>query len=110
MKNIIVSICFFGSIVIANAQNNSGDRSRPFDAGWRFMRDSTIMAETAAFNDSKWRVIHIPHDWSIEDLSAVQPSIANQTSQSRVGPFDKGSVGKSATGFTVGGTGWYRRK
>ena len=110
MKKIIFSICFLTCFVFANAQKKENNRDRPFDAGWRFMKDSTIQAEAASFDDSKWRVVDLPHDWSIEDLPAGQAGLPNQTPESIVGPFDKSSIGKSATGFTVGGTGWYRKK
>jgi len=43
-----------------------------------------------------------PHDWSIEDLP-------DQTTGIVAGSFDKNSIGKSSTGFTVGGTAWYRK-
>jgi beta-galactosidase len=41
------------------------------------------------FNDSGWRRLNLPHDWSIE------------------GPFS--SVCASGTGFLPGGIGWYRK-
>jgi beta-galactosidase len=74
-----------------------------FDDNWRFKKDRTTDASGIAFDDSKWRTVTLPHDWSIEDLP-------DQTPDSITGPFDKGSVANIATGFTVGGTGWYRKK
>jgi beta-galactosidase len=38
-----------------------------FDADWRFHRGDAPGAETAAFDDTSWRVLDVPHDWSIED-------------------------------------------
>ena len=78
-------------------------RTIAFDGNWRFQKDSIINAEAVAFDDSKWRKIDLPHDWSIEDLP-------DQTTGKTVGPFNKSAVGGGATGFTVGGTGWYRKK
>jgi len=78
-------------------------RRMPFDNDWFFTRDSVSNAELADFSDSKWRIVELPHDWSIEDLP-------NQTPGSITGPFDKSSIGSSSTGFTIGGTGWYRKK
>jgi len=40
---------------------------RSFDADWRFSRDSISGAEQPSYDDSKWRVLDLPHDWSIED-------------------------------------------
>ncbi|BCM93920.1 beta-galactosidase BoGH2A [Abditibacteriota bacterium] len=39
-----------------------------FDADWRFRRGPVDNAEKADFNDSGWRRVQLPHDWSIEDL------------------------------------------
>jgi beta-galactosidase len=86
-----------------NSKSAVSDRSKPFDNAWLFTRDSISKAELADYNDSKWRKVDLPHDWSIEDLP-------NQTPESITGPFDKSSKGSSMTGFTVGGTGWYRKK
>ena len=103
MKKIIFSIYFLFCVVIVNAQDKSGNRTRSFDAGWRFIKDSNIIADVSDYDDSKWRTVNLPHDWSIEDLP-------NQTPDTIVGPFSRNSFGKGATGFTVGGTGWYRKK
>lgn len=43
-------------------------RDQSFDSGWRFLRADAPGAEAAAFDDSNWRPLDVPHDWSIEDL------------------------------------------
>jgi len=68
-----------------------------FDADWRFHRGGAQRAESPGFDDSKWRKIDLPHDWSIEDLPG------------RNSPFDPDAIGQVSTGFTIGGTGWYRK-
>lgn len=73
-----------------------------FDEDWRFTRGSVAGAEQINFDDSKWRELDLPHDWSIED-------IPNQIPGKTVGPFSKDSPGATATGYTIGGTGWYRK-
>jgi beta-galactosidase len=84
-----------------HAQNFT--RTRSFNADWRFTRDSvTPGAEQPGFDDSKWRRLDIPHDWSIEDLP-------QQVEGKTIGPFSKESPGAAATGYTIGGTGWYRK-
>jgi beta-galactosidase len=80
-----------------------GVRELSFNEGWRFLKDSVDGAEQPRYNDAGWRPVHLPHDWSIEDLP-------NQKDGSVQGPFTRASVGKAATGFTEGGTGWYRKK
>jgi beta-galactosidase len=93
--------------------NNSGEL--PFSDGWRFHRGDVAGADAASFDDSEWRTLDVPHDWSIEDLpdSAAQnrDSIwAEGTNAVRTGPFDLyASEGQGATGWTVGGVGWYRK-
>lgn len=85
-----------------NEQNNDSSRTRPLDEGWRFIKDNPNGAENPEFDDLQWRIVDIPHDWSIEDLP-------DQKEDSVRGPFSKSSPGKMMTGFTVGGTGWYRK-
>ena len=84
------------------AKNNSL-RTISFDRSWLFTKDSLFDAEKVGFDDSKWRKVDLPHDWSIEDLP-------NQTTEKVVGPFSKSSIGRASIGWTVGGTGWYRKK
>jgi beta-galactosidase len=61
----------------------------PLDAGWRFSKMDAGNAAMPAFDDSKWRLVDLPHDWSAE------------------GPFsaDNGS----GNGYAPGGIGWYRK-
>ena len=73
-----------------------------FDAGWLFLKDSIAAAWQPGFPDTGWRRLDLPHDWSIEDLPGQRPDEVS-------GPFSKASAGKVSTGFTVGGTGWYRK-
>jgi beta-galactosidase len=74
-----------------------------FDDGWRFGYSGD--ASSPDFDDSTWRTIDLPHDWSIEDL----PPLAE--SPRRSGPFDPDlSGGKGATGYFVGGIAWYRKR
>ena len=91
------------------------NRLIPFTDGWRFHRGDVSGAEAASFDDSAWRTLDVPHDWSIEDLpSAMDGSRgtiwSDGTNPLRVGPFDAfKSEGQISTGWTVGGTGWYRK-
>ena len=66
-------------------------RRASFDAGWRFQLGDVKNAEKASFDDSAWRVLEVPHDWSIEL------------------PFDKQSPGGNSSGCLNGGIGWYRK-
>jgi len=78
-------------------------RDIPFDDGWKFHRGGGDGFEQAGLDDSTWRVVDLPHDWGVED-------VPGGTEPAQIGPFDKTAVGKGATGFTVGGEGWYRKR
>lgn len=91
------------------------ERAQPFIDNWRFYRGDATGAEATSFDDAGWRMLDVPHDWSIEDL----PPIVEQgrdaiwtegTPPFHAGPFDLyASEGQIATGWTVGGVGWYRK-
>jgi beta-galactosidase len=72
-------------------------RTDLFDDGWRFHRGGALGAEMEQFDDSAWREVDLPHDWSIEDIPGTSS------------PFDSNAVNQVSGGFTVGGTGWYRK-
>ena len=61
------------------------------DANWKFFLGDPAGAELATFDDSAWRTLDLPHDWSIEGV----PDAKNLT----------GSGG----GFYPAGVGWYRK-
>jgi len=60
-----------------------------WDAGWRFAKGEFASAMSPGFDDSGWRSLSVPHDWSTEE------------------PF-RADYG-SGNGFAAGGIGWYRR-
>jgi beta-galactosidase len=86
-----------------------------FTSDWRFHRGDAQGAESVDFDDSGWRTLDVPHDWSIEDLPDSAPegmgAVWSQgTPPLRTGPFDAyASEGQTATGWMVGGIGWYRK-
>ncbi|HLO57306.1 MAG TPA: hypothetical protein VK179_01055 [Bacteroidales bacterium] len=67
------------------------------DDDWKFHRGGAQGAEDPSFNDSDWRSVDLPHDWSIEDLPGTNS------------PFSPDAVSQVSGGFTTGGTGWYRK-
>ena len=84
---------FFGLFLSINGFS----QTTLFDSDWRFYRGGVQGAEMPGFDDSKWRKIDLPHDWSIEDLPGTHT------------PFDPNAISQVSGGFTVGGTGWYRK-
>jgi len=90
-------------LLLSNVQIvNAGARKELFDRGWRFDKGSHADAVTTTFDDSSWRLVDLPHDWSIEPLK-------DQIEDETIGPFSKKSPGGPATGQTLGGEGWYRK-
>jgi beta-galactosidase len=61
------------------------------DAKWRFVLGDPAGADAVSFDDAQWRVVNLPHDWSIE----TAPEAKNPS----------GSGG----GYFADGVGWYRR-
>jgi beta-galactosidase len=99
---LMISLYFHGTSAVkqGNPDNNSGTIS--FDEGWRFVKDSIDGAENPGFDDSNWRIVNVPHDWSIEDLPG-------QNGEDILGPFNKSAVDRMSSGYLVGGIGWYRK-
>ena len=86
MKKIVFLLAAVLTVLTAQARDRQS-----FDKNWRFfLGDSVIMAKTD-FDDSKWRLLDVPHDWAIEgDFHVSNPS---------------GATG----GALPGGIGWYRK-
>ncbi len=73
----------------ASAQLSFGN-AESFNKGWRFALCNDSVAPAAAdYDDSAWRALDLPHDWSTESLPA--PTL------------------NACTGFFPGGMGWYRK-
>ncbi|MBN2167455.1 MAG: DUF4982 domain-containing protein [Marinilabiliaceae bacterium] len=99
MRKILFVIPFlFGLIgVYINAQipTNNNERVRQvinFDKSWRFVKDDVKGAEQLKFNDKKWHLLDLPHDWSIE------------------GEFDRDEPSGRGGGYLPTGIGWYRKQ
>lgn len=102
-------------------------RDTSFDEDWRFMLGDPAGAESPIFDDGDWRLLDLPHDWSIEDRAPASENAAAVTSDpsclvditppppdpntpQQIGPFDtQASAGQRFTGWTVGGVAWYRK-
>lgn len=60
------------------------------DSNWKFFLGDPASAEAPSFDDSSWRRVDLPHDWSIEN------------------PPAKDNPSGAGEGFFPAGTGWYR--
>jgi beta-galactosidase len=62
-----------------------------FDDNWRFLQGDDAAAKEIKFDDSRWRTLTLPQDWSIE------------------GPVNPPPAGDRNTGYFIHGIGWYRK-
>jgi len=62
-----------------------------FDKDWHFSLGDATGAEQPGFSDAAWRVLDLPHDWSVE------------------GKFSKDNPASPEGGALPGGIGWYRK-
>ncbi|VGO19411.1 glycoside hydrolase family 2 TIM barrel-domain containing protein [Pontiella sulfatireligans] len=84
MKKRVVA--FAVSIALASLANRMG-----FDEDWKFIQQDVPGAEQAGFDDESWRVLDVPHDWSIE------------------GEYSKDNPMGAGGGYLPAGIGWYRK-
>ncbi|MDF2433794.1 MAG: beta-galactosidase [Mucilaginibacter sp.] len=62
-----------------------------FDNDWHFHLGNVNDGEKTSLDDANWRLLNLPHDWSIE------------------GKFSKENPATPEGGALPGGTGWYRK-
>jgi beta-galactosidase len=101
----VATIVWLSPTLGAEQSSATAGRALAFDVGWRFYRGEGEGLESPQFDDSTWRTVDVPHDWSIEDL----PAQSGPSKPLPIGPFDRNAEGGTATGFSVGGEGWYRK-
>ena len=98
---ILLAISF--SMLSFTTSISASERKINMNQLWKFYHGCIANAEQPSFNDSGWRVLDIPHDWSVEPLPVQREGIT-------IGPFSRMSIGGPDTGQTVGGEGWYRKE
>ena len=104
MRKIVYSFVVFLAVLISCTDEMKQPAIKfynDFNAGWKFFNKDIPGAEKPDFNDSDWRAVDLPHDWSVEDYP-VQDSL-------HVGPFYRDQAGGADVGYLRGGTGWYRK-
>jgi beta-galactosidase len=94
MKTITAVIAIL--LLATYSSRADGDASGPrqhlsMDLNWAFIRGDPAGAQSPAFDDRGWRVLDVPHDWSIE------------------GPYDQTNSTAGSGGFLPAGIGWYRK-
>ena len=86
---IIVALIIF-NFINGNAQEST-QRKQLFDDNWKFYLGDAKGASDINFNDKDWRMLDLPHDWSIEGEINPKNSMASEGA------------------FLPGGIGWYRK-
>jgi beta-galactosidase len=74
-----------------SARAGSERRLELFDFAWRFHLGDVTGADGTVFDDSTWRPLDLPHDWSIE------------------GGYDEKAPSGGSGGYVQTGIGWYRK-
>jgi beta-galactosidase len=91
---MLASAVIAAAVVQDAAPGPATDRPRvieSFDSNWRFVRGDPAGAAAAEFDDSGWRLLNVPHDWSIEGVIA------------------ESNPAGGAGAFFPAGVGWYRK-
>ena len=89
--NLSAVLCF-ASAALAGAEPAPSPREIiPLDNGWRFHLGDDPAARRPDFDDTSWRTLDVPHDWSIE------------------GPVNPPPEGEGNGGYFSHGIGWYRK-
>jgi beta-galactosidase len=89
--NLGALLCFAFASAAAGEPAPNPREIIPFDTGWRFRLGDEPAAQQSNYDDTGWRVLDVPHDWSIE------------------GRFNPPPDGDSNGGFFIHGIGWYRK-
>lgn len=85
----IILVALFSLATISTAAQSREIRN--FDAGWLFHKGDIADGHRSELNDSAWKKVDVPHDWSIE------------------GPIEQKNPTGGAGGFFPSGVSWYRK-
>ena len=100
-------------LILALAIGQTGDASMElFDCHWLFHRGDVNGGESPDLDDSDWRDLDLPHDWSIEGPFIHNIPGDEEFDQFAAKWFDippGESLVASLAGYRPGGIGWYRK-
>ena len=94
MKKIILLGILASMFLMFSCKNGPEVESNKllFDFDWKFALGDYPEAYKPNFNDTSWKTLNLPHDYSIEQ------------------PFDSLAPSGGGGGYAFGGIGWYRKK
>ena len=85
-------VAFLASVMVV-ASGFAGPRIvEDIDCGWRFALGDQPAWFSPAVDDSSWRLLNVPHDWSIE------------------GDYSRTNSTTEWCGYLPSGVAWYRRE
>lgn len=95
MKNktflLIFIMLLATSLFLGCTQQESARETIKFTKEWKFNLGDSDEFKNPQFDDSNWRILNVPHDWSIE------------------GEFSRENPASPGGGALPGGIGWYRK-
>jgi beta-galactosidase len=89
--NVAVSLCLLLLATSLCFGNSRPGKRVSFNQNWRFNLGDVPNGQDTGLNDSQWRQLDLPHDWSIE------------------GEFSENAPSGTGGGALPGGIGWYRK-
>src|SRR5919106_2054888 len=91
LRKLTSAICLLLFATAVCLANSRPGKRVSFNQSWRFHLGDVANGKDATLNDSQWRQLNLPHDWSIE------------------GRFSEKHPSGTGGGALPGGIGWYRK-
>jgi beta-galactosidase len=90
---VLLFTCLFAVTAFSSTTSDGAGtrKTENFCKAWHFHLGDVQNGQTPSFDDSQWRLLDLPHDWSIE------------------GEFSKDNPSGVGGGALPGGMGWYRK-
>jgi len=89
---ILILLILFPILLFGQSSADTKVRTKAkFNSDWKFILDDKAGFESRAFNDSTWRSLDLPHDWSVE------------------GKFEAKNPAGGQGAYLPCGIGWYRK-
>ncbi|WP_088654712.1 sugar-binding domain-containing protein [Geofilum rhodophaeum] len=89
MRKSLLLLAFLATALFQTQAKPGFGEASLLNNDWKFYKGDPAEAAAPDFDDSRWRALHLPHDWSVE------------------GPYSPHWA--SATGYLPGGIAWYRK-
>ncbi len=96
VRSVIATVAVAG-VILSFVPGEALAEKQQLNDGWHFFNGDSEGAEQPEYDDSHWRQVMVPHDWSIMDRPGTQS------------PFVATAQNGQDSGYLAGGTGWYRK-